>query len=112
MAAPELGLKDRTLTLRYEALHTDLDRLVGGMFDFLGVDPALADAPSAKTKTLPGFTSADGGGDNPQSLYRKGAVGEWRNSFGPAQRGWFDAEAGGELIQLGYEPDRAWLSPD
>lgn len=41
---------------------------------------------------------------------RKGIVGDWENSFSQEARELFDHHAGNELILLGYEKDRSWVS--
>jgi hypothetical protein len=44
------------------------------------------------------------------SFLRKGVVGDWRDRFGPEAREVFDRYAGVELILLGYERDRSWVT--
>lgn len=41
---------------------------------------------------------------------RKGSVGDWRNRFSPKAREVFNRYAGDELILLGYESNKDWVS--
>jgi hypothetical protein len=50
------------------------------------------------------------GEENKGSFLRKGVVGDWRSRFGPEAREVFDRYAGEELILLGYERDRSWVT--
>lgn len=107
LAANDNGVGDNTLLIRYERLHEDVEGERRRMYEFLRVDPALAAPISAESRTKPGFKAED-----PRSLYRKGASGDWRGYFGHAQRRWWDEAAGTELIELGYEPDRSWVGQE
>lgn len=89
--------------VRYERLHADLEGERGAMYRFLGLDPAEAEAPSRATKTLPGFESED-----PTSFFRKGATEDWKLYFTDEARRWFKQEAGGLLVELGYENNENW----
>jgi hypothetical protein len=48
------------------------------------------------------------GAEDPQSHYRKGQPGDWRNHFTPALVEAFKARYPGLISQLGYEPDENW----
>jgi Sulfotransferase domain len=50
------------------------------------------------------------GEEDRHSFLRKGVVGDWRNHFGREARETFDRHAGEDLICLGYERDRSWVS--
>ncbi len=50
------------------------------------------------------------GEENNRSFLRKGVVEDWRNNFTQEACDVFDRYAGDELIRLGYERDRAWVS--
>jgi hypothetical protein len=52
------------------------------------------------------------GEENKGSFLRKGVVGDWRGRFSPEAREVFDRYAGEELILLGYERDRSWVTQD
>ena len=67
------------------------------MYEFLGVDPAHAKPPTREGGTAPGFDREDRA-----SLYRKGAVGDWKRFASPEFTRWVKEEAGEALEQLGY----------
>ena len=50
------------------------------------------------------------GTSNTRSFVRKGIAGDWKNHFNAEAREVFDHFAGQQLIQLGYEKDRSWVS--
>lgn len=91
------------LQLIYERMHADVLAAQQQLCEFLALDASQAARPSAETRTLPGFEQ-----ENPTGLYRKGAVGDWRNYFTDQQKVWFKQEAGAALIQAGYETDDSW----
>lgn len=91
------------LELKYEQLHADLDGEVERLYRFLGLDPSLAEAPSERTKTRPGF-----GREDRKSFYRKGAVGEWEDVLPENIRGIIKECAGEEMIAAGYAEDLDW----
>ncbi|MCC6321512.1 MAG: sulfotransferase domain-containing protein [Phycisphaerales bacterium] len=106
---PNFNLGTRTLRVRYERLHADIDGERRRLYEFLGVDPGLAMPVSAQTRTLPGLGApGTDRAENPRSLYRKGAMGDWKNYLSDKARRWYHAAAGQELIRLGYEPDDSW----
>lgn len=94
---------DALLSLRYEDLHADLPARCRRMYEFLGLDPAKAAPPSNESATAPGFNRED-----LRSLYRKGAVGDWRRFATPEFTRWLKEEAGEALTALDYEPDDRW----
>ncbi|MBK7406048.1 MAG: sulfotransferase domain-containing protein [Phycisphaerales bacterium] len=93
----------RILELSYERMHADLPAELDRMYRFLGLDPALAAAPSAETRTLPGFKKEDR-----RSFYRRGEVGEWKRVLPDRIRDIIKEEAGAEMIAAGYEKDLNW----
>ena len=50
------------------------------------------------------------GEEDRESFLRKGMVGDWRERFSPRAREIFDRYTGEELILLGYERDRSWVT--
>jgi Sulfotransferase domain len=96
--------------VRYEDLRTDtaseLLRLVLGLTGKqLGPEEASAIAEEFSFERQAGRSAGE---EDRRSFLRKGVVGDWRNHFSPEAREVFDRYAGGELILLGYEPDRTW----
>lgn len=91
------------LELKYEQMHEDLDGHRKKLYEFFDLDPTLAEQPSAKTKTLPGFEK-----ENRKSFFRKGAVGDWRHHFDERTCRVIKEEAGEELVACGYEKDLSW----
>jgi len=49
------------------------------------------------------------GEEDRAAFRRKGAAGDWRAHFTREAAEVFDAHAGDELVEFGYEPDRAWV---
>ena len=91
------------LELRYEQLHADLPTELARLYKFLNLDPSLAEPPSTKSRTLPGFKK-----ENRRSFFRKGAVGEWQETLTDQLCSIIKEEAGEELIAAGYEKDLNW----
>lgn len=85
------------LALRYEDLHADTEAWRRKVYEFLGVDPALAAPVASDSKTAPGF-----GREDPTSFYRKGEVGDWKNHLNAAAQQWFMHEAREAMTALGY----------
>ncbi|MGH9065739.1 MAG: hypothetical protein ACRD0L_17560 [Acidimicrobiales bacterium] len=48
----------------------------------------------------------------PAGFSGDGRPGRWRQAWGPWDRWCFDQAAGELLVELGYEPDRAWAKPE
>jgi hypothetical protein len=85
------------LEVRYEELHADLDSQRARLYTFLGLNPSEAAAPSAETKTLPGFER-----ENRKSFFRKGVVGDWQNYLDDRVLKIIESELGDELALAGY----------
>ncbi|QKK09367.1 MAG: hypothetical protein HND58_15185 [Planctomycetota bacterium] len=90
------------LSVRYEDLHADVAAQCRRMYDFLGLDPAQATPPEHDARTAPGFDRDDDTTEDRQSLYRKGAVGDWQRFATPEFNRWLREEAGEALERLGY----------
>lgn len=93
----------RVMAVRYEDLHADTPRGLGGMLGFIGADAALAQPLGSDPRTRAGYSD-----QTPGSHYRKGQVGDWRTRLTPAARGWFASAAQAALEALGYERDASW----
>lgn len=55
------------------------------------------------------MTGRNPGTENRQSFVRKGISGDWLNHFSREACQVFDHYAGDVLVELGYEPDHAWV---
>lgn len=91
------GKGPSVLALRYEDLHADAEGWRTRVYEFLGVDPALAAPLASDSKTAPGF-----GREDPTSFYRKGEVGDWKNHLSADAQAWFVHEAREAMTALGY----------
>ncbi len=95
---------ERYHELRYEVLHAEPEAEIARMLRFLEVDssPEMV----AKCREAGAFeTWAHGrrrGEENPESFFRKGIVGDWRNHFDEAAEAAFAAAGGDLLKELGY----------
>jgi hypothetical protein len=100
------------VTLTYEELLVDAVAALGrGLAPLLdgGVDRArLVDVVDrCSFETLTGRARGDA---DPLAFRRKGIAGDWRNHFNREAAEVFDHLAGDVLIDMGYEPDRGWVS--
>lgn len=86
---------EQCLVLHFEQVHRDVETERAKMYRFLGLDPA--ESRPLEDKTKPGFDKVD-----PNSLYRSGKVGEWKDYFSAESEAWFQDEAGELLRRLGY----------
>ena len=98
--------------VRYEDLRGDtageLQRMVAELTGkTLSLDEAGVIAQEFSFERQSGRPSGE---ENRGSFLRKGIVGDWRNRFSPEARRVFDRYAGEELISLGYERDRSWVT--
>ena len=98
-AHPEINCME----VRYEELHRDTELVRRKLYEFLEVDPALAEPLSFDTEA--GFAK-----EVPNSFLRKGAVGDWRNYFTPRLQSLFNENAGETLVKLGYAESLEWDS--
>lgn len=109
-----------------EWLGTPHDNVAGVSYEALKSDPvpALEDLLRRLLKKEPDprlveyavgrndFALATGrkaGEEDPNSPWRKGIVGDWRNHFTAESARVFDQRAGDCLVLLGYESDRTWV---
>ena len=92
------------IEVRYEDLHCDTEGMRKRLYEFLEVDPELAEPLGVNTR--PGF----GGQESPNQFLRKGIVGDWRNYFTPRVQAIFNEQAGETLIGLGYVDSLDWLN--
>jgi hypothetical protein len=101
---------DQVLIVRYEDLKTQSASILKRVFDFLGVDSR--DYLVRRCLDLNSFEKNSGGRKpgvaDPNSFYRKGIVGDWRNHFSSENIKLFKKIAGHTLISAGYEKDNRW----
>ena len=98
--------------VRYEDLRRstaeELRRIVSELAgEALGPEEAAAIAKEFSFERQSGRRSGE---EDRKSFLRKGVVGDWRERFSPEAREVFDRYAGDELILLGYERDRSWVT--
>lgn len=93
------------LSLQYESLHADVESGRRAMYEFLGLDPALADPVSNESKTEAGFGDR---AEDPSDFYRAGKVRGFEKYFTDDVKRWYKEEAGEALIAAGYEQDLNW----
>lgn len=96
------------MEVRYEQVHRDTELQRREMYEFLDVDPELANPLTGNT--VAGFDK-----EMPTEFRRKGAVGDWKNYITPHIQAIFNETAGPSLVQLGYAESLEWdtyVQPD
>ena len=83
--------------MKYEDVHADPLAAQARMYRFLDLDPEEADTPSTESNTAAGFDRED-----PNSLYRKGKIGDWETYATDAWVSQFNDIAGEAMIAAGY----------
>jgi hypothetical protein len=100
-AAAQLG--DRYHEVRYENLHARPADEARAMFRFLGVSADdIAVQSCVQQASFRALTGREPGVEDPDSHYRKGIIGDWRNHFDDEALRRFEAVAGPLLSELGY----------
>lgn len=101
---------DRYFEVKYEALLSNPEDLFTEMIRFLGADSDEKLVEKIVEKNS--FESRSGnrapGIEDPKSFFRKGIAGDWKNYFTERDKQIYKEEAGGLLIELGYEIDDDW----
>ena len=105
-------LRKGVVPVRYEDLRRNaadqLRRIVAQLTgERLSPEEAAAIAEEFSFERQSGRRSGE---EDKRSFLRKGVVGDWREQFSPQAREVFDRYAGDELILLGYETDRSWVT--
>jgi Sulfotransferase family len=107
IAADRAVLGDRLLELRYEEIKADPMGSIRRMFDFCNIpyDDQLVQEVFAKTD----FATTHKADES--AFFRGGRVGDWRTHMNVFEGLAFNAYAGRQLIEVGYEPNRRWFAP-
>jgi hypothetical protein len=121
---------EQYLEVRYEHLLADGPGTLASCLAFCGVEATVAEcsdicAELAFAKARKSLTATSGTADpllwsgevanrvggappEPEGFFRKGTSQGWRQDWTAIDRWAFDRSAGDLLVELGYEPDRAW----
>ena len=101
---------ERVRIVRYEDLKARPEETLGGALRFLGVgDDEQAVRKCLDENTFEALSAGRKPGQaDPNSFFRKGVVGDWRNHFDEANVAVFKEVAGRTLIEAGYETDENW----
>ena len=103
-------LGDNYAEVRYEDLLENTEEETGRLLEFLGVDAGKESVrrciEAASFEKMSGGRKP--GEEDPDSFYRKGIAGDWKNVFTGRDRQVFKEAAGDLLIKLGYEKDNDW----
>jgi hypothetical protein len=98
--------------VRYEDLRRDTPAELRSIVRKLtGEEPSMQKASAvAEEFSFERQSGRKAGEENRERFLRKGVVGDWSGRFSPEAREVFDRYAGEELILLGYERDRSWVT--
>jgi hypothetical protein len=99
------------VTVRYEDLLADgVRELQRALRELTGEEPDVERlALAVRNNSFEEKTKRARGDESKGHFLRKGISGDWRNHFTPEAARVFDAYAGDLLIEIGYEPDHAWV---
>lgn len=104
----ENGAADSQIS--YEAMKSDLPSEIRKIVTTIGADPGGVDAASQKVSFQQMTGRKEGDGSAPTAKARKGIVGDWKSHFTIADGRLFDSICGQQLVSLGYEANRDWLT--
>jgi hypothetical protein len=106
---PDL-LGERYAQVRYEDLlespHEEVRRLLAFLGAEAGDETVRRCVEAASFERLSG--GRERGEEDATSFFRKGVAGDWRSVFTEGDRRVFEEEAGGLLVELGYEKGHDW----
>lgn len=107
---------DRYLEVRYEELSTNGVKVLKSVFEFMGIPIGLEEVTTIFNKHQFRDMQQSKIGPNgwilPEGFFRKGVVGDWRNTLNPMQRYIFHITAGDLLCELGYADDSWWIEQE
>jgi len=92
------------LSMRFENLILDREAALNCILDYLERRGFRASIPRQEAVAILGEAIRP----KKSGTYRKGQPGNWREYFTPANKALFKEQAGGLLVQLGYEKDDQW----
>ena len=97
----------RYIEVRYEDLLDKPQESLSKLFDFLGVghSSAILNHCLEATRFDKLSEGRQQGNEDPESFYRKGIAGDWRNVFKPEDNDYFYSHAGELMESLGYSKD-------
>jgi hypothetical protein len=99
-----------TLQIRYEAMKDDMASQLCLLFKAFDVEDSQTLAEHCNQQaTFRKMADREPGVADPFAKARKGMVGDWRNYFTRTDGELFVKLAGRGLIELGYEPNDAWV---
>jgi hypothetical protein len=103
-------LGDNYVEIRYEDLLENTEGEISRLLEFLGIDAREKNVrrciEAASFEKMSGGRKP--GEEDPDSFFRKGIAGDWKNVFTGRDRQVFKEAAGDLLIKLGYEKDGDW----
>ncbi len=109
LKARELAKDRRYLEIRYEAMHAAPEETTGALLRFLGASDAEASIRTALDAAS--FERLSGGRkrgqEDPDSHYRRGEVGGWRDVLNDGELAAADRNAGPLMAEFGYSRTQA-----
>ncbi|MEQ9411653.1 MAG: sulfotransferase [Fuerstiella sp.] len=102
----------RSLPVRYEDLLQNQPMVLRKICQYVGADSA---GSIVRQCVLASSFERMSGGRRPGQMdatahVRRGVAGDWKNYFTRRDGVLFDQRCGDQLLSLGYEPDRSWIS--
>jgi hypothetical protein len=93
------------MEIKFEELQTDLHASLIRMFKFLGASclPDIVERCAQRSEFKNFSGGREKGNEQPDSFFRKGIAGDWKNVFRESDEKLFYSIAGDLLIQLGYQ---------
>ena len=100
--------------LRYENMKSDLPSQLQRVFEAVDAnDASVNTSATLRAVEVTDFKNqtgrSEGDDQSPTAKARKGVAGDWKQHFTRHDGQLFDAIAGPQLIELGYEPDNSWV---